>query len=116
MRARWPWLMPPLLLAGCFPVGVLVGPDHDSGGETGDACPTWYQDADGDGYGDPDATVVACEQPSGTVDDNSDCDDSDPDVHPGATEICHDGADNDCDGTANHCTLSGIESLSSAQG
>jgi parallel beta-helix repeat protein len=58
----------------------------------------WYTDSDGDGYGDPDApTATLCTQPSGTVTDDTDCDDSDAGVNPGADEIC-DGADNDCDG------------------
>ena len=48
-------------------------------------------DEDDDGYGDP--GTVDC-GPSG----ETDCDDGDPDVHPGQTEDCSDGVDNDCDG------------------
>ena len=57
----------------------------------------WYADVDGDGYGDAGSSTAACSQPSGTVADASDCDDSDPSAFPGATEQC-DGVDNDCDG------------------
>ncbi len=57
----------------------------------------WYADEDGDGYGDPDDYGPACEQPSGRVVDDSDGDDSDADVNPGATESCS-GVDDDCDG------------------
>ena len=35
--------------------------------------------------------------PDGFLADARDCDDSDPQVHPGVEEVC-DGADNDCDG------------------
>jgi Putative metal-binding motif len=38
----------------------------------------WYVDNDGDGYGDPDSSVYACEEPAGAVDNGLDCDDSDP--------------------------------------
>jgi len=58
---------------------------------------TWYADADGDAFGDPAATVDACEQPDGHVADATDCDDTDHTVHPGAVEVC-DTIDNDCDG------------------
>ena len=60
---------------------------------------TFYADTDTDTFGDPDAPEVACLQPTGTVLDNTDCDDTDGSVYPGATEIPDDGADNDCDPT-----------------
>lgn len=58
----------------------------------------WYPDADGDGYGAKNGTPVdACKQPQGYAPNNSDCDDNNPEVHPGATEFCND-VDEDCDG------------------
>jgi len=56
----------------------------------------WYADDDEDGFGDPDELVNACVQPSGYIEDGSDCDDNDPDINPNADEHC-DGVDNDCD-------------------
>ena len=58
---------------------------------------TWYVDGDSDGHGDPDLELQACDQPSGYVAANDDCDDTEPTVHAGATELC-DHLDNDCDG------------------
>ncbi|MCB0768214.1 MAG: choice-of-anchor J domain-containing protein, partial [Flavobacteriales bacterium] len=43
---------------------------------TEQAATAWYADVDGDGFGDPNAMVMACSQPSDHVADNSDCDDS----------------------------------------
>ena len=60
--------------------------------------PTWYADADSDGYGDPEVSHVSCAPPSGYVDDSTDCDDIDAAISPSADEAC-DGLDNDCDGT-----------------
>jgi large repetitive protein len=57
----------------------------------------WYEDADGDGYGDPDATQLACSLPEGCVENADDCSDATDTAWPGADEIC-DGIDNDCNG------------------
>jgi hypothetical protein len=77
------------------------GEDDDCDGEidedTVDSETTWYADADGDGYGNLDVSLIQCQQPEGYVLDYTDCDDSEPATYPGATEYC-DGADNDCDG------------------
>ncbi len=76
------------------------GLDNDCDGDIDEDAidmETWYADADGDGFGDPGAASVACEAPDGFVLDDTDCDDADAEVHPGAPERC-DGIDNDCDG------------------
>ena len=57
---------------------------------------SYYQDSDGDGFGDPLVGTSACSAPSGFVTDNTDCDDASIEVNPGAIEVC-DGIDNDCD-------------------
>jgi len=58
---------------------ICNGLDDDcDGGIDDDAVDalTWYQDADGDGWGVPDDTALACEQPSGFADNPDDCDDT----------------------------------------
>ncbi len=59
---------------------------------------TYYADVDEDTYGTAGTTQVACEQPTGYVANSTDCDDTDVDVNPGATETCND-VDDDCDGS-----------------
>ncbi|MFM2246228.1 MAG: hypothetical protein RL071_2302 [Pseudomonadota bacterium] len=57
----------------------------------------FYADADDDGFGSPNYTLVRCAQPEGYVASGGDCDDLDSGIRPDATESC-DGADEDCDG------------------
>ncbi|MCB2195746.1 MAG: hypothetical protein KQH79_07790 [Bacteroidetes bacterium] len=70
---------------------------------------TWFADLDYDGYGDPYNTIVACTQPEGYVNNDSDCDDNNPDVNPEGTEVT-DGMDNDCDGEVDEGTITMCES------
>lgn len=59
--------------------------------------PTWYRDADGDGYGRAGDYVVSCDPPSDKfVATAGDCNDDDAEAYPGAAERCND-ADDDCD-------------------
>ncbi|HER62967.1 MAG TPA: hypothetical protein ENO11_03220, partial [Desulfobacteraceae bacterium] len=60
---------------------------------------TWYQDNDGDNYGNAGVSADACAQPADYVADNTDCNDGDNTIHPGVAEVC-DGLDNNCDGGA----------------
>jgi hypothetical protein len=62
----------------------------------------YYDDLDGDGYGDPATLLHGC-LPAGAVTDGSDCDDGDAAVSPAATEVCGDAVDDDCDGQAQAC-------------
>jgi len=57
---------------------------------------TYYEDFDGDGFGNQNISIFGCPRP-GYTNDNTDCDDSDPNNFPGNIEIC-DGQDNNCDG------------------
>jgi len=68
---------------------------------------TYYADSDGDTYGDPASTTTSCSgAPSGYVADNTDCDDASAAVNPGATEICGNGIDDNCNGSTDEgCTL-----------
>jgi hypothetical protein len=61
--------------------------------------PTFYQDADGDGYGSAFSTIEADTAPVGYVANSSDCDDALATVNVNATEILGNGIDDNCDGT-----------------
>jgi hypothetical protein len=84
--------------------------DNDCDGLTDDDAidaTTYYADEDGDGFGDPAALVLSCEDTSGLVLDDSDCDDGDSTVNPEAVELCNSGADEDCDGSPEPCGVEG---------
>lgn len=72
---------------------------------------TYFDDFDGDGFGDPDLAFAAeaCSLPEGEsisggvyVENNTDCDDEDDAVNTDATEVCEpELIDENCNGTAN---------------
>jgi hypothetical protein len=55
---------------------------------------TFYHDSDGDGYGDPNNSTLACAAPIGFVANNTDCDDTNPSINPDATEAFNSIDDN----------------------
>ncbi|MBN2800346.1 MAG: hypothetical protein JXX28_14495 [Deltaproteobacteria bacterium] len=68
----------------------------------------WYPDVDQDRFGDGSAPSAACDAPVGYVADDSDCDDHDPRVHPGAAETdCADPIDYNCDGSVGYADVDG---------
>ena len=60
---------------------------------------TYWMDADGDGYGDALAPKEACTVPQGYSANDTDCNDLESSVYPGAVELCGDKLDNDCNGS-----------------
>ena len=75
-------------------------PEYEPWAEPADCEPvTYYEDADGDGYGVENTAIdgETCRPLAGYATRSGDCDDRSSGVSPMATEIC-DGRDNDCDG------------------
>lgn len=60
---------------------------------------TYYRDADEDGFGNPLESSELADPQDGWTLDNSDCDDTNAAINPGATEVCGDLIDEDCSGT-----------------
>ncbi len=76
-------------------VEVCNGKDDNCNGAVDETKPTWFRDADGDGWGDGSSTLQSCQMPTGYVSRQGDCNDADRSIHPDAQDIC-DGLDNDC--------------------
>jgi hypothetical protein len=71
--------------------------DNCDGSTDEDLLVTLFQDDDGDSYGAGPAVTRACEAAPGYAILDDDCDDRDPNIHPGATEACN-LVDDNCDG------------------
>lgn len=81
---------------------ICDGIDNNCNGLNDDGIPTnaFYLDSDNDGFGDLASSIDTCitEAPVGYVVDNTDCDDGNELIFPGAEEIPNNSIDEDCDG------------------
>jgi hypothetical protein len=105
MKRAWIVAALSTLVFGCADDGFSS--DYKEPGDTSDCrtsdIRTYYADNDMDGYGDPASSMEGCLQGiAGFVDNGGDCDDSQPLVYEGATDLCGDKVDNDCSG-ADQC-------------
>ncbi len=86
-------------------VEICNGVDDDCDSDTDEGLfQTFYEDVDMDGFGDPGSAAIECAPPPGFVDNDDDCDDTNPAVGP-ATSLCED-ADSDGLGDAGNCVFS----------
>lgn len=89
--------------------GTVTNPEYSADESESDPPPaceegipgTFYPDADGDGFGDPNGTTSVCLD-EGFTENATDCDDNDSAINPSATEVL-DGADNNCDTKTDDC-------------
>lgn len=84
---------------------VCNGIDENCNGQIDEGVQsTFYADADGDSFGDSNSMTIACTAPSGYVENADDCDDTNFNINPNATEVCN-GVDDNCDGQIDETDL-----------
>jgi hypothetical protein len=78
---------------------VCDGIDNNCDGASDEGLDrVYYEDYDGDGYGNADSTRSDCKPIVGYLLTDGDCNDRAADIHPGAVEMCDDAdVDEDCD-------------------
>ncbi len=71
------------------------------------ASDVYYADMDGDGFGSPNDSIAVCflTQPMGYVNNNADCDDTNPNINPSVSEIPCNLVDENCSGNADDVVI-----------
>ena len=77
--------------------------DEGSGSSAPQGSALWFEDADSDGYGNPNESALQCISPANFVADSTDCDDANPQINIGMDEYCN-GVDDNCDGDLDEST------------
>ncbi|MCZ8295811.1 MAG: YDG domain-containing protein, partial [Flavobacterium sp.] len=67
----------------------------------------YYLDADNDGFGAGAVVFNSCFPIAGYSTFNTDCNDTNVSIRPGAVDVCYDGIDNDCNGNIDNLGLPG---------
>lgn len=89
----------------CF--GDDTNCDGVPGGDDAVDAVDWGYDEDGDGYAGA-AEGHSCATPAEATTTLGDCDDTEEGAHPGATDLCGDRVDMDCDGADTPCGPDGV--------
>lgn len=92
--------MASMVFSGC-------GKSKKGGGEPV-VAQSWYQDSDGDGFGNPNKTQNADDKPDGYVENSFDCNDENKNVKPDAVEVTDDHIDNNCNGETDESSKAGL--------
>lgn len=113
---------PAVSIQACSAPEGYVSDNTDCDDNDADLNPNtvWYLDADNDGYYTG-TGITQCESPgagyryTGII-GGGDCNDNDPAINPGATEVC-DGADNNCNGIIDEgcSTCTSLDASASSQ-
>ncbi len=73
---------------------------------------TWYQDLDGDNYGNNAVTAFICAAPVGYIATGGDCNDGNAAINPGAIENLCNNIDDNCNGTTDEGRVNGCTNAS----
>ena len=67
---------------------------------------SFFQDQDGDGFGNSNAVQTGCSKPSGYSTQDKDCNDADKNINPNGAEVCN-GKDDNCNNQTDEGKLDG---------